>query len=64
MSLKGKHALITGSSRGIGRGIALKLGENGVKVAIHYVQNERRPRRRWTKFESAEATGSSCRQTS
>ncbi|PYP54207.1 MAG: short-chain dehydrogenase [Gemmatimonadetes bacterium] len=40
MSLKGKHALITGSSRGIGRGIALKLGENGVKVAIHYVQNE------------------------
>ena len=40
MSLKGKHALVTGSSRGIGRGIALKLGENGVKVAIHYVQNE------------------------
>ncbi|HEY8853276.1 MAG TPA: SDR family oxidoreductase [Gemmatimonadaceae bacterium] len=40
MSLKGKHALITGSSRGIGRGIALKLAENGVKVAIHYVHNE------------------------
>jgi NAD(P)-dependent dehydrogenase (short-subunit alcohol dehydrogenase family) len=40
MSLKGKHALITGSSRGIGRGIALKLAENGVKVAVHYVQNE------------------------
>ena len=40
MSLKGKHALVTGSSRGIGRGIALKLAENGVKVGIHYVQNE------------------------
>src|SRR5713101_1567046 len=40
MSLKGKHALVTGSSRGIGRGIVLKLAENGVKVAIHYVQNE------------------------
>src|SRR2546428_9138306 len=40
MALKGKHALITGSSRGIGRGIALKLAENGVKVAIHYYQNE------------------------
>src|SRR6266568_195016 len=40
MALDGKHALITGSSRGIGRGIALKLAENGVKVAIDYYQNE------------------------
>jgi len=40
MSLAGKFALITGSSRGIGRGIALKLAENGVKVAVHYYQNE------------------------
>ena len=40
MSLNGKHALITGSSRGIGRGIALKLAEQGVKVAVHYYQNE------------------------
>jgi enoyl-[acyl-carrier protein] reductase III len=35
-----KHALITGSSRGIGRGIALKLAEDGVKVAVHYYKNE------------------------
>ena len=41
MSLAGKHALITGGSRGIGRGIALKLAENGVKIAVHYYQNER-----------------------
>src|SRR5438067_13115920 len=34
-----KHALITGSSRGIGRGIALKLADNGVNVAVHYYQN-------------------------
>jgi NAD(P)-dependent dehydrogenase (short-subunit alcohol dehydrogenase family) len=40
MSLNGKPALITGSSRGIGRGIALKLAASGVKVAIHYYQNE------------------------
>jgi len=40
MSLKSKHALVTGGSRGIGRGIALKLAEDGVKVAIHYFQNE------------------------
>ena len=36
MSLQGKHALITGSSRGIGRGIALKLAEHGVNIAVHY----------------------------
>jgi len=40
MSLKGKYALITGSSRGIGRGIALKLAESGAGVAVHYFRNE------------------------
>jgi NAD(P)-dependent dehydrogenase (short-subunit alcohol dehydrogenase family) len=40
MSLEGKRALITGSSRGIGRGIALKLAEHGVQIAVHYFQNE------------------------
>ena len=40
MSLKGKHALVTGGSRGIGRGIALKLAESGARVAVHYYVNE------------------------
>ncbi len=35
-SLKGKKALITGASRGIGRGIALALAEQGADVAINY----------------------------
>ena len=40
MPLNQKHALITGGSRGIGRGIALKLAEQGVKIGVHYYQNE------------------------
>ena len=39
MSFQGKKLLITGSSRGIGRGIALKLAEKGARVAVHYYRN-------------------------
>ncbi len=34
LGLKGKHAIITGGSKGIGRSIALNLAEEGVNVAI------------------------------
>ena len=37
MRLQGKNALVTGSSRGIGRGIALRFAREGANVAINYV---------------------------
>src|SRR4051794_8100226 len=40
MRLDGKTALVTGSSRGIGRGIALKLADQGARVAITYVRDD------------------------
>lgn len=38
-SLKGKVAIVTGASRGIGRSIALKLGKLGASVVVNYAKN-------------------------
>lgn len=38
--LKGKKALVTGASRGIGQGIALALAKQGADVAINYRSNK------------------------
>lgn len=40
MGLDGQIALVTGASRGIGRAIALALGESGAYVIVNYLGNQ------------------------
>jgi len=56
--LKGKSALVTGASRGIGRAIALGLASCGADLVINYAGNEQKARE--VKAE-AERFGVSCR---
>ena len=51
MSLDGKLALVTGSGRGIGRAIALKLASQGADIVINYFRHR----------ESAEKTATDVR---
>lgn len=46
---EGKNAIVTGASRGIGRGIALKLAERGARVVVADVN-----------FEAAQETAELC----
>lgn len=40
MLLKGKNAIVTGASRGIGKAIATRLAKEGANVAINYTVND------------------------
>lgn len=40
MRLKDKIALVTGSSRGVGRAVALGFAKEGAKVVVNYTSNE------------------------
>jgi enoyl-[acyl-carrier protein] reductase III len=57
MSFHGKKALITGSSRGIGRGIALKLAAGGAQVAVHYYRNKEAAQATLEKIRALGANG-------
>jgi len=44
MNLDNQTCVVTGSSRGIGRGIAMDLGEHGADVVVNYRSSEREAR--------------------
>jgi 3-oxoacyl-[acyl-carrier protein] reductase len=51
-ALHGKVALVTGASRGIGRAIAIALGQRGAKVIINYATREDAAREAVTAVEA------------
>jgi len=57
MTITARHALVTGGSRGIGRGIALKLAEHGVHVAINYLRDETSAKRTLDQVRACGADG-------
>jgi 3-oxoacyl-[acyl-carrier protein] reductase len=51
-NLKGRTALVTGGSRGIGRQVGLALAQQGVNVALNYNRNESEARSIQSEIES------------
>jgi 3-oxoacyl-[acyl-carrier protein] reductase len=52
-ALDGKVALVTGASRGIGRAIAIALGQRGAKVIINFASREDAAREAMAAVEAA-----------
>lgn len=58
--LQGRTALVTGASRGIGRAIALALGQAGAHVVINYKGNQAAAQDTLSCLQSANASGELC----
>lgn len=60
--LQGKTALVTGASRGIGRAIAIELGQAGANVVVNYAGNEAAAAETVTKLKAlgADAVALKC----
>ena len=56
-TLKGHVALVTGSTTGLGLGIAKVLGAGGAKVVMNYYNDEERAERAFSEFQSAGGEG-------
>ena len=52
-SLANRVALVTGSSTGLGKGVALAMGRAGAKVAVNYANNQQRAERAIEEFRQA-----------
>ncbi|MDT0265619.1 SDR family oxidoreductase [Streptomyces sp. DSM 44915] len=52
-TLKGRTALVTGGSRGIGRAVARRLAREGARVAVHYGRRETAARETVAAIEEA-----------
>jgi 3-oxoacyl-[acyl-carrier protein] reductase len=52
-SLKGHIAVVTGSSTGLGKAIALVLGQAGARVGLNYFNNQARAEKTLAEFQKA-----------
>lgn len=62
MSLKGKVAIVTGGSRGIGAGIAKELSNRGAKVLITYASSSTLAEAIVSSIESSGGAASAVKQ--
>lgn len=56
-SLKGRVALVTGSTTGLGKAMAVALGRAGARVAINYKNNTARAEQAFAAFQAAGGEG-------